>query len=298
MSGGSTDLIDTPPAPPGGVGAVDASGNVITTPTAGVDATPTAAAADGSTTQAAAAVNAANPGAGLASAPPTGTDLSPAASADLQSQQALSQTGDTSADGLVVGENQVSPPSGTAPAANPVPPLPPGAMATYAPGQAAIPGTAPTVTTETGLGAPSGPSGLSATANPELNTTAGATPASPSGFGEVLSGLQDFTKNNQLLSYGMLQAGGSLLSGLTSTLTPAQVTALNAQAAANNAAAALQTQQTANLAMPKSVASSTPVTGTPGTLVPQQSPGLINNQGQTPVTPVAAPAVTGAPAMA
>jgi hypothetical protein len=110
-------------------------------------------------------------------------------------------------------------------------------------------------------------------------------PDQPSVLGNILT----FANKNQLVAFGALQAGGSLLSGLTSTLTPAQVTALNAQGAANDAAAALQKQQTANLA---------PVTGTPATLVPQTqpqptqsaaTPGLINQAPQQP-------SVTGVPA--
>jgi hypothetical protein len=111
-----------------------------------------------------------------------------------------------------------------------------------------------------------------------------------SGF---LSGFLDFAKTNPVVALGALQAGGSLLSGLTSTLTPAQVGALNAQSAANDAAAALTKQQTQNLSMPKSVASSAPVTGTaqlvpiaaqptaPPAVAPTPT-GLIN-QGQAPV---------------
>ena len=95
----------------------------------------------------------------------------------------------------------------------------------------------------------------------------------------------DFVGKHPTLAFGALQAGGSLLSGMTSTLTPAQVSALQAQAAANNAAAALTQQQAANLAMPKAVASSAPVTGTPP-LVPGQQ-GLINRASQ-PVTGMAA----------
>jgi hypothetical protein len=93
---------------------------------------------------------------------------------------------------------------------------------------------------------------------------------------------------------GALQASGSLLSGLTSTLTPAQVAALQAQANANNAAAALTQQQTANLAMPKAVASSAPVTGTPGQIVP----GATNGVAQTGLINSApkVASVTGAPA--
>jgi hypothetical protein len=101
----------------------------------------------------------------------------------------------------------------------------------------------------------------------------------------VLANLSAFAKDNPLLAYGALQAGGSLLTGAFSTLTPAQVAALTAQASANDAAAALTRQQTANLAQPKAVASLAPVTGTPAPLVPQ---GFINQP--------KLPAVTGVPA--
>ena len=95
-----------------------------------------------------------------------------------------------------------------------------------------------------------------------------------------------------------------MISGATSTLTPAQVSAYDAQAAANNAAAAQQRQQTAAMAMPKSVASSAPVTGTPQTLVPgTATPAPIAATGATmPTTglinqaPMTANNVTGAPA--
>jgi hypothetical protein len=136
------------------------------------------------------------------------------------------------------------------------------------------------------------------------NTVSGDAASSALGIADTpdtstLGSLLGLAKSgNGLVGYGLIQAGGSLLSGLTSTLTPAQVKALDAQAAANNAAAALQTQQTQNLAMPKAVASSVPVTGTPATLVPgastQQtaatpSSGFINTAPKTA-------AVTGAPA--
>jgi hypothetical protein len=86
------------------------------------------------------------------------------------------------------------------------------------------------------------------------------------------SGLLDYANNHQLIAYGAIQAGGALLSGLTSTLTPANVNQLNSQAALNDAAAAEQKMQTANLQMPKAVASSVPVTGTPQMLVPPATP--------------------------
>lgn len=103
-----------------------------------------------------------------------------------------------------------------------------------------------------------------------------------SGIAGAASGLLDFAQKNPVVALGALQSAGSLLSGLTSTVTPAQVTALNAQAAANDATAALTKQQTANLAMPKSVASSAPVTGAPASLVPQM--GMINQPKQVQVT--------------
>jgi hypothetical protein len=203
--------------------------------------------------------------------------MAPQDAAALQASTQAAQSSGTNATGMVVGENPISPPSGTAPA-NPVPSLPPGALT--ASGGAAT----PNVQQISGLGGP--------VPNPELGNSTGfmspgGTPAATSPFSNLLSGIGDFTKNNQMLSYGILQAGGSLLTGAFSTLTPAQVTALDAQAAANNAASALTAQQTANLAMPKSVASSSPVTGAPAQLVPSPA-GFIN---QAP-----RPQVTGVPA--
>lgn len=113
-------------------------------------------------------------------------------------------------------------------------------------------------------------------------------PDKTSTFGSILK----FAADNKTLVAGAMTVGGNLLSGLTSTVTPAQVNALNAQAAANNAAADLANQQRTNLAMPKAVATSAPVTGTPGPIISPGGqpggPGIINNQ------PQLAP-VTGAP---
>lgn len=106
-----------------------------------------------------------------------------------------------------------------------------------------------------------------------------------SGGSGMFSNVIGFVEKHPTLAFGALQAGGSLLSGMTNTLTPAQVQALQAQSAANNAAASLAQQQAANLAAPKAVASSAPVTGTPP-LVPGQQ-GLINAASR-PVTGVAA----------
>lgn len=82
---------------------------------------------------------------------------------------------------------------------------------------------------------------------------------------------------------GMLQAGGSLISGFFDPVKPAQVDALNAQAAVNRAAANLSTTQQTNMAAPIPVATRAQqpqVTGAPQ--------GLINNPVNRSVTGVAA----------
>lgn len=85
----------------------------------------------------------------------------------------------------------------------------------------------------------------------------------------MFANILKFADAHPVATLGALQAGGSLLSGLTSSVTPAQAAALNAQAAQNQAAADLVNQQRVNLAAPKATASLTPVTGTPGPIIPQ-----------------------------
>lgn len=104
--------------------------------------------------------------------------------------------------------------------------------------------------------------------------------ASPGFLGNLLK----WGKDNPMLAYGITQAGGSFISGLTNPLTPAQINALNAQAAANNAAAALAQREAANMGqpVPKATTSAPTVTGAP-------TGGLINTR------PVTSPPVTGAP---
>lgn len=118
---------------------------------------------------------------------------------------------------------------------------------------------------------------------------------SNSGIGGAVSGILDFAKKNPVVALGALQAAGSFLSGATSTLTPAQVAYYNANAANNQAAANLATQQTRNLAAPKAVASLSPVTGAPAPLIPPtanplapqvQLPGLMNNVPPPKLAPV------------
>ena len=124
------------------------------------------------------------------------------------------------------------------------------------------------------------------------------------------SKIVDYVGDHPVVGLGALQAGGSLLTGLTNTLTPAQVNQANAQANANNAAAALVKLQTANLSAPKAVASAMPVTGAPQPLVPTGAGGAVTGaptaSGPPPTAPQmalsglinrAAPlVVTGAPA--
>jgi hypothetical protein len=112
--------------------------------------------------------------------------------------------------------------------------------------------------------------------------TAGMTPAKsggpPSMFDKLL-GFMSKDGGGRLLG-GVIQAGGAFIAGATSTLTPAQVAALQAQANANQAAANISNRQLANMGQAIPVATRTP------TPAPQ---GLINTRLPPPNT------VTGAP---
>jgi hypothetical protein len=149
-------------------------------------------------------------------------------------------------------------------------PLPPPAPGPTGPGTSAAPAPAP----------------LASSPGMASSGVGSATPfdTSSSGFGGVISKIVDYAGDHPVVALGALQAGSSLLSGAFSTLTPAQVGAYNAQAAANDAAAALTKQQTQNLQMPKAVASSAPVTG---------SAQLVPIAAQPTAGPPAAPAPAG-----
>lgn len=228
-----------------------------------------------------AAANAADPaaslGAGPAGAVPAGAEMAPEDATALQNSVGAAQASGTNATGLVTSTAPSGMPdtpgiinADTTPG-TPMPPTPPD---TPPP-----PGAAPTAAQTPGNWA-WGVNGSEGT----------ATIADPSaGDPGMLGGILSFANKNPVVALGMLQSAGSLLSGATSTLTPAQVSALNSQAAANDAAAAFQNQQRANLAMPKSVASSSPVTGTPSPLVPSAPGGFINQ-------PPRQPPITGVPA--
>ncbi|MGD0109687.1 MAG: hypothetical protein ABSC06_37530 [Rhodopila sp.] len=285
-------LIATPPEPPGDVGTVDpTTGNVITAPTSGAAAAPTAAAAGDTTTQASTAANAANP---ATAAVPTGSELAPQDAAAVQANTQAAAASGTSNAGLVTTTTDPTTPNVTTTSG----------LGTSVPATASTPGAVanPELGGATGF-SPGGasqaiPQGTGFLGNLASNTLTGNDASSALGIANsdssgAFDGLLAFANKNTAVTLGALAAGGSLISGLTSTLTPAQVTALNAQAAANDAAAALTKQQTANLAMPKAVASSTPVTGAPATLVPQAAvstiaPGIINKPTATQVTGVPA----------
>lgn len=119
-------------------------------------------------------------------------------------------------------------------------------------------------------------------------TTAGLPTGIASGVGitgvptSEVSGLMAWANKNPMMTFGALQAGGSLISGLTNPMTPAQIDALNSQAEVNRATAALIQRQTANQGqgLPTVTGSVAPAGGT------------INN------TAVKAPLITGAPATA
>ena len=145
-------------------------------------------------------------------------------------------------------------------------------------------GTVPSVP---GAASPSAPAvtgtvnGGMSTSEQDLLAGAGATNAQPVSQASLdataaaskpgIAGLLKFADNHPSVAFGAMQAGGSLLSGLFNPLTTPQIAALNAQAAANRAAAALTQQQLSNMSAPLPVASRTssspPVTGAPQGLI-------------------------------
>lgn len=97
-------------------------------------------------------------------------------------------------------------------------------------------------------------SGLQPTAGPYKATvdasgvgTVKGTPPTTDLNGNWWSGILDFVKKNPGLALGGLSAAGSFLAGATSPLTPAQVSALNAQATKSAADTRLADTQTALL---------------------------------------------------
>lgn len=125
-------------------------------------------------------------------------------------------------------------------------------------------------------------SGVTDTATAAGSAVTG-TPATASDGG-IFSKIGSFINNDKsgMVKYGLIQAAGSLVGGLFDPLKPAQVAALNAQAAANRAATQLSLTQQSNMAQPIPIASRTAqpqpavVTGVPA--------GMINQPVATPVT--------------
>lgn len=97
----------------------------------------------------------------------------------------------------------------------------------------------------------------------------------------MLAGIMDFTKNNPMASYGLIQAAGSFISGATNPLTPAQIDSMNAQAAANRANTVVTNQIAANMAGGVPVARVRPVNSAPVTGMP--TGGMINTGSVTGV---------------
>jgi hypothetical protein len=120
--------------------------------------------------------------------------------------------------------------------------------------------------------------GAAAAATPNPPAPPGASDANPPGLFGRLTDFLTNNKNGGMIGYGLIQAGGSLVSGLFNPVTPAQVGALNAQAAANRAATSLSTTQQANMAQPLPTASrpvASNVTGVPAGLINTPKPGAV-----------------------
>jgi hypothetical protein len=268
-------------AAPDAIGSLSASdaGAALGLPDA-TSASAAPAIADAAPPAIAEAANPATAAADIPGAVPTGTELAPEDAAALQTSTSnaasdglintgLATTSDSNAGAAgaagVPTDTSVSPPTAYSPAAGttpgaaggeagdatlPVPPQPPGNLGATDPATGQI---------------------ITSYVDPSSGKIVNMPDAAPGTFGKLV----DYVGAHPVIALGALQGAGSLLSGWTSTLTPAQVSALNAQASANQAAANLANQQAANLNMPKAVASSTPVTGTPAPLVPTR-PSLLN----------------------
>lgn len=166
------------------------------------------------------------------------TNAAPAPAADTTATAATGQlSGGAAADTL----------SGAADAgAATAPTLP-----TTAPPIAPIP-TAPTLGIDAGPVAPPSPLAQSL-----QDAGAGTAPVMPSvETPGMLDALGNFVKNDKsgMIGYGMIQAGGSLVSGLFNPVPPAQVENLNANTAATNVQTGLTQNQLDNVKQPLPVA--------------------------------------------
>jgi hypothetical protein len=115
------------------------------------------------------------------------------------------------------------------------------------------------------------------------------------GFQGMLKDIGSFAHENQMVSYGLIQAGSSLVQGMFNPVTPAQINQLNSQAESNRANAAIMNQQLSNMQGGMPVAklrpvASAPVTGAPAGQPPPSAPG----QGMINISP-SSQLVTGVP---
>jgi hypothetical protein len=170
-----------------------------------------------------------------------------------------------------------------------------GVAAPAAPGMPAAPGTGNVTGTVTSTPGSLLNQGATTPAAPSVDTTladAGKaavqanTTNGPTGQKSLMDQLLGFasTSGGGRLLGGVVQAGSAFIAGATSTLTPAQVAALQAQANANQAAANVSQRQLSNMSQPIPTATRT---------APPPSPnGIINRL----PPPNGGPIVTGAPA--
>ena len=107
------------------------------------------------------------------------------------------------------------------------------------------PGSAASLNLESGLKPP-------AVVAPTSGMFAASTPVAPvtwfSAVKDYIAPFTEFAKENQMLTYGALQAGGSVVAGLFDPLKPAQVKKAEAEADLLTSQKTLQDQQTLNLA--------------------------------------------------
>lgn len=123
---------------------------------------------------------------------------------------------------------------------------------------AAAPVAAPSAGSAASLNLESGLAPPAAGAAPTGGMFAASTPVAPvtwfSAAKDYIAPFTEFAKENQMLTYGALQAGGSVVAGLFDPLKPAQIKKAEAEADLLASQKTLQDQQTANMAAAMPVA--------------------------------------------
>jgi hypothetical protein len=123
---------------------------------------------------------------------------------------------------------------------------------------AAKPGTAPDVTAQkptTGAGLPTDKYIFNTGNNPTSPVTIGQSTHTLDPDASIWSKIMGFAKDNPMLSYGLVSAAGSLISGAMNPLTPAQIKELNARSDLYNSQTAILNRQADNMRQPMPVAS-------------------------------------------